>query len=143
MPASKFTQELFDAICDEIAHSSLGLVSICKSKELNASTFYDWIKVDVERNNKYARAREMQADFLADEIIEIADETSNDTIKGDEGQEYANHEWINRSRLKVDARKWKASKLYPKKYGDKVQNEVTITDSIGQLIIKPASKKDE
>ena len=121
MAAGKFTQELFDSICEDISYSDKGLVSICKSKGLNANSFYEWIAKDKSLGDKYARARELQAEYMAEQIIAIADETSNDTLTNKEtGNESANNEWIARSRLRVDARKWIASKLLPKKYGDKV-----------------------
>lgn len=142
MPTHKFTQELFDSICSEISTSNRGLVSICKDKSLNAKTFYDWIKEDSDLSNKYARAKELQAEYLAEEIILIADDSSRDTIIHEEtGTESFNSEFAARSRLRVDARKWIASKLYPKKYGEKVQNEVTVDTSIAQIIVKQASDK--
>ncbi len=67
------------------------------------------------------RAREMQADALFDQILAIADDGSNDTQKTDDGKVIVDHDHIQRSRLRIDARKWMASKLAPKKYGDKVQ----------------------
>lgn len=139
MGAGKFTVELFDNICKEISQSNKGLVSICKSNDIAAVSFYDWIAKDAELANKYARARELQAEFLAEEILEIADETANDTISTDRG-DIPNSEWINRSRLRVDARKWVASKLYPKKYADRVDSNVIITDAPD--IIAPAKKND-
>lgn len=72
---------------------------------------------------QYARAREAQADFLAEEIIEIADDGSNDymtIVKGDKEYNVEDKEVTNRSRLRVDSRKWIASKLKPKKYADKL-----------------------
>jgi hypothetical protein len=79
-------------------------------------------------NNKdfreqYARARDAQADTLADEIIDIADDGSNDwmerELESGKTIEVVNAEHISRSKLRVDARKWVAAKLKPKKYGDK------------------------
>jgi hypothetical protein len=70
----------------------------------------------------YARAKEQQADLLAEEIIEIADDSSKD-LQGydDYNNPIENKEFVNRSKLRVDARKWVASKLKPKKYGDKLE----------------------
>ena len=143
MPAgapTKFTEELFDSICEEISTSERGLVSICKDNELKTNTFYDWIAKDVELSNKYARAKELQAEFMAEQILAIADETSNDTIKTEKG-DIPNSEWIARSRLRVDSRKWLASKLYPKKYSEKVQQEITITSAPD--IIIPGGEQDD
>jgi hypothetical protein len=65
---------------------------------------------------QYAHARDSQADTLADEILDIADDGSNDYMGDDETY---NGDAVARSKLRVDARKWIASKLKPKKYGDK------------------------
>ena len=63
--------------------------------------------------DKYARARERQADFMAAQTVDIADDTSKDNS-------FAGSVAVARSRLRIDARKWLASKLAPKKYGDKI-----------------------
>ena len=127
---TKYTEALADIICERIATSSSGIHVICKEKEMpSPSTIFKWLGEQKTFSDKYARAREAQAEFLADEIIEIADDTSKDTLISDEGNEYANSEWINRSRLRVDARKWKASKLAPKKYGDKL--DISSEDGLG------------
>jgi len=139
-----FTPELAEQICTEIATTSKGLKTICSQEGMPAvRTVLYWLsegdKKDGDEKFKlflhnYTRARESQADVLADEILEIADETSKDTISTEKG-EYPDKEWINRSRLRVDARKWIASKLKPKKYGDKI--DVT-TD--GEKISQGTSK---
>lgn len=133
---TKYTPELFDEICEKIANSDLGLVYICEHKGLNAKTFYDWLKEDVELSNKYVRAREMQAEFLADQILAIADDGTNDfmkIVKGDMEYNVEDREVTNRSKLRVDARKWLASKLLPKKYGDKVQTELSGSLEVKQI----------
>lgn len=61
---------------------------------------------------QYARAREAQAEFYADELIDIADDSGTASKPVD----------VNRSRLRVDARKWVAAKLLPRKYGDKMEH---------------------
>lgn len=71
----------------------------------------------------YARAREDQADTLADEIVEIADDGTNDTYLNSDGIALTNQDVIARSKLRVDARKWIAAKLKPRKYGDRQVHE--------------------
>jgi hypothetical protein len=98
------------------------LVDICRSEGMpGQSTVYRWLQDDEEFRKRYTEAREMQADVYADEIIRIADDGRNDWMEkqgdGDAGW-VANGEHLQRSRLRVDARKWVASKLRPKKYGD-------------------------
>lgn len=103
-----YSQEQIEAhkatICKRIAEGE-SLRAICKAKDLpSAETVRVWLSEDRAFSAQYARAREDQADFYADEIIEIADSTSDP----------------NKARVQIDARKWKASKLQPKKYGDKI-----------------------
>ena len=122
---SEYTQEIADSICEWLADGQ-SLRSICESDEMpNKSTVFKWLDRHAEFGDQYARAREAQADALADEITDIADESDRDTVlktRPDGSQfEECNSEWIARSRLRVDARKWVASKLKPKKYGDKVE----------------------
>lgn len=114
-----FSAELGDKICAQIAEGK-SLRSICKADEMPCTvTVYRWLRSHPEFCNQYARAREDQADAHADEILEIADDSGHDFVDGKDGPVF-NSEHVQRSRLRVDARKWIASKLKPKKYGDKV-----------------------
>jgi len=132
-----YSDELIDRICQKIATSSKGLHFICKSEpDFPAfSTVFRWLKEEDKAafKDKYARAREAQAEYLADEIIEIADDSRNDTQENEDGEEIVNHDHIQRAKLRVDTRKWKASKLYPKKYGEKVDIN---QHSTGETVIK-------
>ena len=115
------------------------LRTICKSEHLpNISTILDWISKHSEFSEQYARAREQQQEFYAEEILDIADDGQNDYMerlnKNGEIEMVVNHENIQRSRLRVDTRKWIMSKLAPKKYGDKVQQEISGKDG-GELIV--------
>lgn len=104
--------ETFSRICQEI---SLGnsLRSICAKPDMpSVVSVREWINEDGELAKQYAHAREAQADFYADEIIEIAD-TETDP---------------QRARVRIDARKWIASKMLPKVFGDKLTQELTGKD---------------
>jgi len=68
-----------------------------------------WLKDNDDFLGQYTRAREEQADFYADEMIEIADTTDDP----------------NKARLQIDARKWKAARMAPRKWGDKTQTELS------------------
>lgn len=145
-PQSKKTAANFAEIFTRL---SLGesLRTICKSEHLpSIQTFCEWVAEDPALAEQYARARERQADYLAEEIIEIADDNSGDrvTLVNDEGEEYEriDHEHIQRSRLRVDARKWYASKLAPKRYGDKIQQEISGKDG-GPAILQIVTKDDK
>ena len=117
-------EKVMHEVCKLISTTNRGLKSICQEVGVGYSTVTDWIRDDTEISVKYARAKEQQMDYLADEILEISDFTAKDTIETDKGP-IPDSEWINRSRLRVDARKWLMSKLAPKKYGDKIQQEIT------------------
>lgn len=97
------------------------LRSVCRSDGMPApQTVLRWTKANSEFSEQYARAREAGYSLLADELLEIADETAFDTTKDNDGNDKPNHEWITRSRLRVDTRKWLLSKALPKVYGDKL-----------------------
>lgn len=115
---SSYADEVADAICEHIAHGK-SLVSWCRESDTPYRTVMDWLAAHEAFSHKYAHAREAQADYLAEEIVQIADDGRNDTYQTDDG-EATNHDVIARSRLRVDARKWYASKLAPKKYGEKL-----------------------
>ena len=137
---SKYSDELANDICARIANGE-SLVKICNGdKYPAATTIFQWIANNDEFRNKYAHAREAQADKLADEIVSIADDGVNDTYITDGGQA-VNHDVIARSRLRVDARKWVASKLAPKKYGDKITQEHTGVDG-GAIKTETVTKLD-
>jgi hypothetical protein len=67
-----------------------------------------------QARDQYAQAREEQADKFFREVIEIADDKSGDCITTSDGKPIVDHENIQRSRLRVDTRKWVAAKLAPK-----------------------------
>lgn len=73
----------------------------------------------------YARAMSVRADMMAQEILDISDDDSLDIGFDDEGKPFVKGENIQRSKLKVDTRKWLMAKMQPKKYGDKITNEHT------------------
>jgi hypothetical protein len=93
------------------------------------NTFMDWIENDANLLSQYARACDDRAEHIADEIIEIADDGTNDTIqifKGDAAIDIENREWTSRSKLRIEARQWLLGKMKPKKYGTTHQ-EVKVT----------------
>ena len=121
---STFTQEVADLICERLADGE-SLRAICLADDMpNRATVFRWLGAEATFRDQYARAREEQAETLLDEIVEIADDSAGDASDVD-GMNVLNSEHIQRSRLRVDARKWVVSKLAPKKYGDKLQTEIS------------------
>lgn len=111
---TKYNKEIADKICDAISTSSKGLSSITKKLGVDNSTVYRWMDDNEEFRNKYTRAREDQADYLADQMLAIADKSEGDD------KAFVGINRIHRDKLRLETRKWIASKLKPKKYGDKM-----------------------
>lgn len=121
-----FTQEMADAICERIADGE-SLRAICADEAMpSTATVCKWLAEQPPFSEQYARAREAQADALFDDILEIADDGTNDWMErhSQDGEALGwreNGETIRRSQLRVEARKWMAGKLKPKKYGEKIE----------------------
>jgi hypothetical protein len=130
---SEFTQEVADAICERLIEGE-SLRTICAGDDMpGKATVCRWLAKYDEFRDQYARAREMQADILADETLDIADDGRNDWMEKQsaDGQTVGwqvNGEAIGRSKLRVEARRWYAGKLAPKRYSDKLQ----LTDGDGK-----------
>ncbi len=121
---SGYTKTIADLICAGIAGGQ-PLRTVCAGEDMPAmSTIFKWLGKHKEFSDKYAQACTERAEWLAEDLIEIADNGSNDWMANNDPENpgyRTNGEHIQRSRLRVDTRKWLASKMYPKKYGDKVE----------------------
>ncbi len=106
---STYSEELVIKILNGLANGK-SLVKLCKELIIDYSTVCDWLHRHPSFAERYTRARELQADYLAEEIIEISDD---EKISSDS------------RRIRVDTRKWYAGKVRPKKYGDKQTLEHT------------------
>lgn len=123
---SKYTDEIADEICDELS-KGVSLRRICEAEHLpSARTVWRWLRENDSFCQQYARAKEECADYLVEELLEIADDGSNDWMEklDQDGNAYGfqlNGEHVQRSRLRIDTRKWIASKLKAKKYGERIE----------------------
>ena len=123
-----YTEALSERICAEIA-TGLSLRSISEPDDMpDKATVFRWLARHQEFCDQYARATECRTNALAEEILEIADDGRNDWVKNQDGGEAYNGDHVQRSKLRVDARKWLMSKMEPKKYGDKITQELTGKD---------------
>lgn len=122
--SDKEKQKIFDNICEIIVSGKSLRSALLANNNLPASTFFVWMREDKQKSKQYARATEERAEMMFEEMFDIADESSGDYIEQDLGDGVVstklNGENIQRSRLRVDTRKWALSKLMPKKYGDKI-----------------------
>lgn len=116
---TSYSPELIAEICERLALGESLRAICCEDNMPSQSMVYRWLDQYEAFREQYAHARAKQAEYYADEIVEIADDTTHDTTVTDNGEQ-PNSEWIARSRLRVDARKWLMSKLAPKKYGEKI-----------------------
>ena len=137
---TSYTDALADNICRRIAEGE-SLRKICRDASMpDKTTVLRWLanEDNAQFRTQYAHAREMQADALFDEALEIADDASGDWTKTEDGKAILDHEHVQRSRLRVDTRKWAAGKLAPKRYGDKLQHT---GDGGGPIRVRPDLSK--
>ena len=116
---TKYSQELAAEILLRITEGE-SLRSIVKDANMpGQATVYEWLLAKADFAEQYAYARDQQAETLADEIIALADEKPKE-VTDDKGNGRIDNGWVTWQKNRVDARKWVASKLKPKKYGDRV-----------------------
>lgn len=131
-----FDQVMFDDICERLADGE-SLRSICRDENMpRKSAVFRWLKAFPDAADQYTRAREAQADALADEIVDIADNGAADF--SEDGA--FNSEAVQRARLRVDARKWVASKLKPKVYGDSMTHKGDAASPVALVTMLPSDK---
>ena len=137
-----YTDELAAEICRRIVEGE-SLTRICKDDGMpNVSSVYLWLFKNKDFSNQYARAREDQADTYSDQIVDIGEEIPMMVITDEDGKvtKRIDPAGVNRNRLRVDARKWVAAKLKPKKYGDR---QILAGDEKAPIEIKHSNILDE
>jgi hypothetical protein len=124
-----YSLELAELICERVATTTLGLQKLCDTySDLPAkSTVNLWRYKHSEFSTQYAQAKLFQADLLAEECLDIADNSQNDWMESlvDDEQSLGwkiNGDHINRCRLRIDTRKFLAAKLLPKQYGKSAED---------------------
>ena len=137
-PIEPLDQKMADIICDLIATNTKGLRKICAEYEDLPCEFTinTWRLKHPSFAAQFARAKLVQADLLAEEILEISDDGTNDTYINEDGYEATNHDVLGRSKLRIDSRKWLASKLLPKAYGDRQQDDSTAQNTLIEKLLE-------
>ena len=136
---STYTRKTAAIICERLADGE-SLRSICSDDKMPAkSTVFKWLIEHEAFSDQYARAREAQADSLVDELLDIADDGSNDWMEkrnssGEVAGWQENGEAIRRSQVRIEARKWIAARLRPKKYGDRLDVDQRTTHEAGDSL---------
>lgn len=120
-----YSEKLAKKICQTVATTSHGIKKICRMNPdfPDPDTIRMWRLEKDDFSGQYAKAKLAQADILAEDCLDIADDDSGDLRMTKDGDEVFNGEFAARSRLRVDTRKWLASKLIPKVYGDRLELE--------------------
>lgn len=145
---SSFSADVGRKLCAELARGR-SLRAICREEEWapHVATVHRWLLDAVEAEasaplrsfrDQYAHARDLQADYLVDEALEIADDGTGDFRRTAKGHRL-DHDHVSRSKLRVDTRRWMASILAPKRYGDrlKVSGDPEAPLSQPQVVVRP------
>ncbi len=142
---TNYTLELADLICERLANGE-SMRSVCRDESTPAmTTIFRWLRENELFKQQYDIAVEERTEAMAEDILDIADNGTNDWMEqngeGNDGYRL-NGEALQRSRLRVDTRKWHMSKMKPKKYGDKIQQEITAPEAV-IFNMSFGSKKDD
>ena len=145
---SKYTPQIARKICERIMLGET-LLKICEDPRMPSQrNLVGWLADphNAEFREMYYYARRVQCEFLIDEVIDIADNTDNDWIptynrKGEQNGWKPDNEAIQRSRVRIDTRKWLAAKLIPRIYGEKIDHHHELTGDLAELL-KAASNQD-
>lgn len=107
-----YNKDMGDMICKEI---SLGksLRTIYKEKGVCVANVFRWLDIHQDFKEQYEKAKQEQADAFIEDMLEIADEEHKVLADGK-----LDSAAVNKARLRIDTRKWIASKLKPKRYGE-------------------------
>jgi len=136
-----YTPELTDRICTVVSQSAKSLATICAENPdfPCRDTIYDWLDRHPDFSYAFQRARQKQADFLAEQTLEIADDTSRDwePILDGNGNVVGvrvDGEHVQARKLRIDTRARMAGKLHPKRWGDNLNVQVSIGEELRKLV---------
>jgi len=127
-PTPDTRQEVIAAIL-ELVDDGKSLRQACKEIGFPRKTFEHWVDADPELKAQYARARDNRAEKLFEEILTIQDERPEEVIQldpnGEGGTKRIDPAFVTWQKNRVEARRWMIGKMAPKKYGDKVDVELS------------------
>jgi len=151
-----------DALCAELALGR-SLRSVCRDEGMPSMTVVmGWLRLSPEFQQQYARAKDEAADALVEEMLDIADTPLEGVTEKFEMVKMPNpddpelpdveefriverkvEDMLGHRKLQVDTRRWVASKLKPKKYGDRTQHEHTGKMTLESLVTGAAESTPE
>lgn len=122
---SDYLPEVAADICSLLAEGE-SLRKVCDRPGMpNKATVFRWLAQHEEFRDQYAKATETRADAIFEEMFDIADEVAEEAAA------------VGKARLRIDTRKWALARMNPKKYGDKVSQEIDHKSSDGTMTPKP------
>ena len=124
---SDYLPEVAADICSLLADGE-SLRKVCERQGMpGKATVFRWLAQHEEFRDQYAKATETRADAIFEEMFEIADEVTEEAAA------------VSKARLRIDTRKWALARMNPKKYGDKVSQEIDHKSSDGSMTTKPTT----
>lgn len=139
-----YKNDVAEKICEQLAEGK-SLASICRSDDFpSKAVVFNWIRKFPEFREMYDRAKMESTDALFEEILDIADNASNDWMERNDPKNpgwVVNGDHIQRDRIRVDVRKWALSKLKPKKFGDSINAKLS-GDAENPIEVKDISKEE-
>ena len=122
---SMYSKEMIELVCEYTAQGE-SLTTMCKRDNMPTKvTIINWLNTYPDFASAFEDAKRAKAESLADEIIDIADDHASVTFYDADGNRRVDAGAVAHAKLRIDSRKWIASKLKPKVYGDKMQTEVS------------------
>ena len=121
---TKKTEPILEEIFSRIAKGET-LTHICKEAEMPSTTlFMQWIQYDDDIRERYYRAKEVQAEYFSEEILDIADDSTSDIMQGFDRKgkpiPMVNYENVKRSELRIKARQWLMERIRSGRFNEKV-----------------------
>ena len=150
----KYDAELAAKVLDLLAQSG-SLRRVCRELGVSRNSIIPWVVDNTEGfGDAYARAKEHGIDTLVEETLDIADDGSNDYMETEHGPAL-NSESIQRSKVRVETRRWLAERLAPRRYGLRQGLDVMSSDGtlqmddtarsarVAQLVALAAKRKED
>lgn len=124
---SEYTPEVAADICSLLADGE-SLRKVCERPGMpGKATVFRWLAQHEEFRDQYAKATDTRADAIFEEMFDIADEVAEESAA------------VAKARLRIDTRKWALARMNPKKYGEKVTQDVDLKSSDGSMSPKPTT----
>lgn len=123
--------EVIDQICEKVAGGALMKVA-CEEAFITTYQFYRWILKDPVVKEMYDEARTIQAEAMMDDMMEVADDDTNDTFEDDDGVMRPNNAAVTRARIRLEQRRWQVAKMVPRRFSEKTFAEVDQNVNINQ-----------